>query len=65
MKPPILPTASLSWWQSLSTGAMSSVMGHDDSARKDYEQNIPKEAGDACECQEEQIVLQRVFRKDY
>ena len=38
-------------------------MGCDDIARKDYEQNVPKEAGGACECQEEQIVLQRVFRK--
>lgn len=62
-QPPVAHTASLSWWQSLNAGATSSVMGHDDSARKDYEQNVPKEAGGACECQEEQIVLQRVFRK--
>lgn len=34
-----------------------------DSARKDYKQNVPKEVCDACECQEEQMALQRMFRK--
>lgn len=49
--------------QLLSHGGSHCTLGHDNTARKDYEQNVPKEAAGARECQEEQIVLQRVFRK--
>ena len=41
------------------------VTGRAHSARKDSEQNVPEEAGGACERQDEQIVLQRVFRKGH